>query len=169
MKWRCLQFPAVILAPAASFLASGYIPIPSPLLSSRGPHRLLLLLPTLTPMPSPHYSLYPPSFPPSASLSSSLPRATPRLQSHPDFQDKENTEDQFCSVTFAGGLQSKGMAGEAELREIYWGRLRGEREREERFLLPDLWRQGTRRGGTGREEEGREEKIREEKRRGGIK
>lgn len=27
-------------------------------------------------------------------------------------------------MTFGGGLQSKGMAGEAELREIYWGCLR---------------------------------------------
>ncbi|KAL7395908.1 hypothetical protein ABVT39_025231, partial [Epinephelus coioides] len=33
--------------------------------------------------------------------------ATPLLQSHPAFRDKENTEDQFCSVTFGGGLQSK--------------------------------------------------------------
>ncbi|KAK1904771.1 putative 4-hydroxy-4-methyl-2-oxoglutarate aldolase, partial [Dissostichus eleginoides] len=33
--------------------------------------------------------------------------ATPLLQSHPAFWDKENTGDQFCSVTFGGGLQSK--------------------------------------------------------------
>lgn len=31
-------------------------------------------------------------------------------------------------MTFGGGLQSKGMAGEAELREIYWGCLRGREE-----------------------------------------
>lgn len=37
-------------------------------------------------------------------------------------------EDQFCSVTFGGGLQSEGMAGEAELKEIYLG---CRREREE--------------------------------------
>lgn len=61
----------------------------------------------------------------------------PSSQSHPAFRDKENTEDQFCSVTFGGGLQSKGMAGEAELREIYWGCLR---EREEIFTLPILSR-----------------------------
>lgn len=51
----------------------------------------------------------------------SCPRPPPFLQSHPALWDKVNIEDQFCSVTFGGGLQSKGMVGELELREIYLG------------------------------------------------
>lgn len=35
----------------------------------------------------------------------------PGHHSHPALWDKENAKDQFCSVTFGGGLQSKGMAG----------------------------------------------------------
>lgn len=88
---------------------------------------LSLLLPACTSKAMQHLCSLLTSFllcPPSGSLSSSLLQATPLLQSHPAFQDKENTEDQFCSVTFGGGLQSQGMAGEAELKEIYLGCLR---------------------------------------------
>lgn len=74
-----------------------------------------LIIPLLPPYFFLHHSLYVPSF---------LPQATPFLQSHPALWDEENTEDQFCSVTFGGGLQSKGMVGELELREIYSGCLR---------------------------------------------
>ncbi|CAB1442299.1 unnamed protein product [Pleuronectes platessa] len=52
-------------------------------------------------------------------------KATPLLQSHPAFRDKENTGDQFCSVTFAGGLQSEEV-GEEKRREETLGRGRGE-------------------------------------------
>lgn len=95
------------------------------------------------------------SLPPSASLSSLLPQATPLLQSHPAFRDKENTEDQFCSVTFGGGLQSEGMAGEAELKEIYLG---CRREREE--ISAPASSQEVKGGETERR---REEKRRKEK------
>lgn len=58
-------------------------------------------------------------------------------------------------MTFGGGLQSKGMAGEAELREIYWGCLR---EREE--ISPPANPQEAKRG---EEEKRGGEKRREEK------
>ncbi len=142
--------------PPASFLTCSYIPNPPlcsppcPIFSFCCPYH------TSTPYPPPFFFI-----PPSASLSSSVPQATPLLQSHPAFRDKENTEDQFCSVTFGGGLQSKGMAGETELREIYWGCLR---EREE-ISLPANSQEGRRGESKKREEKGREEKRGEEKRR----
>lgn len=81
--------------------------------------------PKHTPAPCPPLFLF---IPPSVLPSSRSPQAAALLQSHPAFWDKENTEDQFCSVTFGGGLQSKGMPGEVELKEIYWGCLGGKEE-----------------------------------------
>lgn len=149
------------LPPFGSLLTSGYILNP-PLSQSN----VRLLLPSCSAMPWPHLYSLPTSFfpliPSFASLSPSRPQATPLLQSHPAFRDKENTEDQFCSVTFGGGLQSKGMAGEAELREIYWGCLR---EREE-ISPPANSQEGQRGEAEKRKVEWRtEEKRRREKRR----
>ncbi|KAK7922546.1 hypothetical protein WMY93_009448 [Mugilogobius chulae] len=79
----------------------------------------------------PHFFIPPVSCLPGPPLSSSF---------IPVFRDEENTGDQFCSVTFGGGPQSKGMAGEAELREIYRGCLR---EREE-ISSPMLFSHGER-------------------------
>ena len=70
--------------------------------------------------------------------------------------DGENAGDQFCSVTCGGGLQSKGMAGEAELREIYWGCLR---EREE--ISPPANSPEAKRGEAEKRRKEREDKRRE--------
>lgn len=61
-------------------------------------------------------------------------------------------------MTFGGGLQSKGMAGETELREIYWGCLR---EREE-ISPPANSQEGERGEAKKRREERRKEKERKE-------
>lgn len=61
-------------------------------------------------------------------------------------------------MTFGGGLQSKGMAGEAELREIYWGCLR---EREE--ISPPAKPLEAKRGEAEKKKKRREVKRREEK------
>lgn len=59
-------------------------------------------------------------------------------------------------MTFGGGLQSKGMAGEAELREIYWGCLR---EREE--ISPPANSPEAKRGEAEKRRKEREDKRRE--------
>lgn len=61
-------------------------------------------------------------------------------------------------MTFGGGLQSKGMAGEAELREIYWGCLR---EREE--ISPPANSLEVKGGEVERRGERREERKRKKK------